>query len=552
MGIEIPYQEEFQMQKILRLQKLHEEGKKATEEDVKNIKQQIEKDFKDRGLHWGSSQQEFTEALENNPDEPPINIRLKKLIALNPIEQDNELIKISRVLGKSKTVLSQQLAKIKRDIGKKTAKGSLIEQIKIAFDKSVLASQIIDKCPLHYNKNKIWIIWNEELKKYEVTDEIDILNIVKEIANVNIINSKERAEIVEALKQEARKRKPKDAPLSWVQYKNKIIDFKTGEEFEATPEFYITNPLPHNIGEKEDTPTIDKLFIEWVGEDYKKTLEQISSYCLSSDQFMQRLVALVGGGSNGKGTFIKFLIRLIGKENIAASELKELAENQFETATIYKKLLCIMGEISHDDLKNTNQIKKLSGEDDIRFCFKGKTPFTDNSITTLIAATNSLPRTPDRTIGFYRKFLIVDFPNQFSEIKQGIIDSIPEEEFENFCRKTIKILKELYQTQKFHNEGSFEERMNRYEERSNPVMRFIEQKCDERVGTNTELRLFCNAFNEYAKKSHLRIMTVRQISKILSEEGFEQGKRHIEAVGGLTASKQVILNLYLKGGENYE
>jgi putative DNA primase/helicase len=327
-----------------------------------------------------------------------------------------------------------------------------------------------------------------------------------------------------------------------VQFKDKICDFKTGELFKASPDYFITSPIPFEIGESEETPTIDKLFIEWVGEEYKQTLYEIIAYCCSSDQFMQRLIALVGGGSNGKGTYVKLLKRFIGKDNICTSELKELSGGGFETSAIYKKLVCFMGEVSYDDLKNTNQIKKLSGEDDIRYCFKGKTPFTDYSITTLISSTNSLPKTPDKTLGFYRRWLIVDFPNQFEAISKDLIADIPEVEFNNLATKVFRILRGLYKTQKFHNEGNFQERMERYEERSNPLQKFIEKCCIENVGQKIELRVFSNAFNEFAKSNHLRIMTVRQISKTLKDDGFDIGQRKMDESG---SSKQVILNLSL-------
>lgn len=397
--------------------------------------------------------------------------------------------------------------------------------------------------PYFYDRSGMFFLWNKEDYKYELSDKTDLLNGINE-TGVDTISSKTRTEIINALEQYGRKKIPEEAPKTWVQFKNHICDFKTGEMFEATPEYFITNPIPHQIGDNEETPTMDKLFEEWVGKEHSKTLYQIIAYCCSSEQFMQRLIALVGGGANGKGTFLKLLVKFLGGKNVSSSELKELSGNGFETSAIYRKLACIMGEISYDDLKNTNQIKKLAGEDQIRFCFKGKTPFSEESITTLLSATNSLPNTPDKTIGFYRKWLIVDFPNQF-KIKQGILENIPEEEFKNLSKKVITILKELYETQSFQNEGNFEERVQRYEERSNPVLRFVETKCEEVVESNIELRLFTNKFNDYAKINHLRIMSVKQIGKILREEGFEIGIRQVWIDGNDKVSKRVILNLSL-------
>jgi len=395
--------------------------------------------------------------------------------------------------------------------------------------------------PFFFDKSGMFWIWNIKKFKYEISDEIDILNGIS-VLGIDTISNKTKGEILNALKQYGRMNIPEPAEFTWVQFKDTIYDYKNDTYFKASPKYFITNPIPWELGDSSETPIMTQLFKEWVGEKYVKTLEQIIAYCCSSNQFMQRLIALVGGGSNGKGTFIKLLIQFLGQENITSSELKELSSNQFETSSIYKKLLCVMGEICHDDLKNTNQIKKLSGEDQIRFCYKGKTPFSEQSITTIISATNSLPNTPDKTTGFYRKWLIIDFPNQF-KINNKILNKIPENEFNNLAKKSIIILKKLYESEKFKNEGDYEERRLKYEARSNPVIRFAEKFCKEIPNEKAELKHFSTKFNEYAHENHLRIMSVKQIGKILREEGYEIGNRTYQSTDGTVSSKVFIINV---------
>lgn len=395
--------------------------------------------------------------------------------------------------------------------------------------------------PFYYDKSKIFWLWDKINTKWVLSDEVDFCNLIYDKLGINTINSKERIELVEGFKQVGRMHKPKETEKYWVQFKDKIYDVKTGKIFEATPEFFITNPIPWKVGGSEDTPTIDKLFHEWVSEENIKTLYEILAYNICLDKFMQRIISLCGGGSNGKGTYIKLNYKFIGQENCVASEIKSLSEDKFEPAVLYRKLLCVMGEVSSDDLKNTNQLKKLGGEDKISFQFKGKTPFTADNTATCICLTNSLPITPDRTLGFYRKWLIVDFPNQFNNINKNLIEQIPNVEFENLAKKSLRILNELYNSQSFTNEGDFEERAKKYEEHSNPVMRFIEERCEEIPGEMTALRDFTNYCCAYLKSRHLRVMTPRQIGKILREEGFSVGNRKIDDV-----SVVVILNLTIK------
>ena len=394
--------------------------------------------------------------------------------------------------------------------------------------------------PFFYDEAKIFWLWNKEEFKWKINDEINFLNLIQETLGIETIDSKTRTELIAGFQQIGRKHKPLSFGEKWIQFKNQIYDIETQENFESSPEFFTTNPIPYKIGESEETPTIDKLFIEWVGEEHKQELYENIAYNISRNKFMQRIFALCGGGSNGKGTYIKLNYKFLGKENCVSSEIKNLSEDKFEPAVLYKKLLCVMGEVSYDDLKNTNMLKKLGGEDMISFQFKGKTPFSDENTASCVCLTNSLPNTPDKSLGFYRKWHIIDFPNQFNGIEQDIISKIPETEFENLALKCLKILKNLYNSKKFTNEGSFQERMEKYEQHSNPIQKFIEFHCIEEVGQTTSLRDFSNSLNNYLKENHFRILSAHQVGKILRNEGFLVGNRKINDI-----SSVVILNLKL-------
>jgi len=405
--------------------------------------------------------------------------------------------------------------------------------------------------PLFYDKAGLWWLWNNDDSFWEVVDDVDILNMIHEATGTNIINSKARTEILNSLKQKGRLNIPKPIEKTWIQFKDKIVDILTGKEFIASPAYFVTNPIPWGLGDSEETPEMDKLFKEWVfdppkqDESYVKTLHEALAYSCSTEQFLQMIVALTGSGSNGKGTFLQVLTKFIGEKNTCSSELKTLAMRNFETSALYKKLLCQIGEVDIYDIKNTNLLKKLTGEDLIRYEFKGKTAFSEYSPTTCIIATNSLPITPDKSIGFYRRWLIIDFPHQF-KVKRNVLSRIPDVEFNNLARKVVSILKELYKRGEFTNAGSIEERTSRYEDRSNPVERFIEGFCEDMPDEKIKLQEFTTKLNKVLKNRHLRPMNIRQVSSILREElGYEVGSRRIEE-NGVGTSARVILNLKFK------
>jgi hypothetical protein len=103
----------------------------------------------------------------------------------------------------------------------------------------------------------------------------------------------------------------------------------------------------------------------------------------------------------------------------------------------------------------------------------------------------------------------------------------------------------MQETNKITNEGDLKQREERFEERSNPIMKFIETQCEEDMTSKIEAREFCNTFNEYLKSKHLRIISPKVITKMLKEEGFEVSPRKI-LKGSDFVSVRCVTNLRLR------
>lgn len=404
----------------------------------------------------------------------------------------------------------------------------LIEKaIRNYINKEDLSSQILSVQPIHYDKNKIWWYWNKNEFKWELTDETDILNFVNKLSFANTIKSKERMEILEAIKQKSRLVEPKEIKKTWIQFKNKIYDFETGESFEATPKYFSTNPIPYEISGNPQTPTIDKIFLEWVGKDSQQTLHEIISYCLLSDYPLHRIFCLVGAGLNGKGSFLNLIEKFIGKDNLCSTELDSLISSRFEVTRLHKKLVCVMGETNFSELSKTSMLKKLTGNDLIGFEYKNKNPFEDKNYAKIIIATNNLPATTDKTIGFYRRWMIVDFPNQFSE-KKEILQEIPEEEFNNLATKSLINLNKLLSKREFHNEGTIEERKQKYESKSNFLEEFLSLSTTEEINHYITKADFFRRFTSWCKENRHREMSETSIGIKMKSLGHESGKKHFD------------------------
>ena len=413
------------------------------------------------------------------------------------------------------------------------------------FDKRDLAEQLLRIQPLHFDEAKNWWIWLHDEYKWALTDEVNILNLVNHISSANTINSTEKTEIIEALRQESRKVKPKPIPDTWLQFRDILYDIKTGTKQTANSGYFITNPIPYELNKDsyELTPTLDRIFEEWVGKAHVKTLYEIISFCLLPSYPIHRLFCFIGAGMNGKSCFLRLLEKFIGGGNVCTTELDTLLNSRFEVTRLHKKLVCIMGETNFAELNKTSLIKKLTGGDMIGFEYKNKNPFEDYNYAKILIATNNLPETTDKTIGFYRRWLIIDFPNQFSE-ETDILASVPEEEYTCLALKCCSILLDLLKDRKFTNEGSVEERMKRYEDKSNPLDKFIKDNIVVDPNEYITKYDFENKFKSWLKENRFREMSEVTIGKSMKERGFEQGRKTInyfDKERGFEMSKQVFV-----------
>jgi putative DNA primase/helicase len=186
-----------------------------------------------------------------------------------------------------------------------------------------------------------------------------------------------------------------------------------------------------------------------------------------------------------------------------------------------------MGETNFNEMSKTSIIKKLTGDDLIGFEYKNKTPFEEKNYAKIIIATNNLPTTTDKTIGFYRRWLIIDFPNQFSEKKDILVD-IPEEEYECLALKCVGLLKDLLDKREFTHEGSIEDRIIRYESKSDFLQKFLDDFTESEINQDITKSDFYKKFCEWCEENRHRKMAENTLAKKMKEKGYEDSRKYVD------------------------
>lgn len=390
------------------------------------------------------------------------------------------------------------------------------------------AEVLIERNPIYYDETETWWVWNYETSQWEAKDETDILNHARRALDlVGDTSIRHSSSLLKAFQQESRLKKPKEPPIDWIQFGNEFFDITTGQRTKSTPEYFSTNAIPWSVGKTTNTPVMDSLITSWVGDEYLQTVYELIAYCTYRDYPIHRIFCFVGSGANGKTRLIKIIEKFIGKENQSSLELQKLSDNSFAVYQLYRKLACFIGETSHHKLDCTDKLKRLSGQDPVDFEAKGKNSFSGMNYAKLIIGTNVLPPANDTSRGWYRRWFVINFPNEFQE-GEDVLKRIPDTEYENLVAKCISILPDLLKRGGFSKEGTIEERKEKYMEKSNPIKQYLYDNYTKETNGEVKYSECYINYLSYLSERKLRRVSKREFSALLEDEGLEIERKTIK------------------------
>lgn len=321
-----------------------------------------------------------------------------------------------------------------------------------------------------------------------------------------------------------------DPPLNHINMENGIYNIDTGE---LIPHSYIAlfvNKIPIKYNPKADCPKIKKFFSEVVYEGDIPTLQELFGYCLYRRYHIHKAVMLVGGGKNGKSTLLRLLIKFLGEENVSNKELQSIIYNRFSLASLFGKYANVASDISDKALKITGLFKMITGEDRIEAEKKFKDSFRFTNYAKLIFSANKVPISEDESYAFFRRWILISFPNTFEGKKcnPNILEQITtEKEMSGLFNWAVDGLKRLLKNGDFSNIKSIEDVMEQYKTMSNPMYEY----CNEFLIHNAGEYIFKSElwvhYVKWCKRKKLPVTPKNILTQKLNEEISEMrtGKR---------------------------
>lgn len=268
----------------------------------------------------------------------------------------------------------------------------------------------------------------------------------------------------------------------------KLIAFNNGvfniaeDSFEShSPDLIITNKIPWDYNPDAYFDLTDKTMdrISCNDKEIRSNLEELIGYTFYRSNEIGKAFILIGEKQNGKSTFLDMVTNLIGINNIAALDLKELGE-RFKTAELFGRLANIGDDIGDEFIADPSIFKKLVTGDRVNVEKKGKDPFDFNNYSKLLFSANNIPRVKDKTGAVQRRLLIIPFNAKFSaddpDFRPGIkYDLRARESMEYLILLGIEGLKRVLKNKRFTKAREVEKELKEYEKSNNPIIGFFEE-----------------------------------------------------------------------------
>ena len=265
----------------------------------------------------------------------------------------------------------------------------------------------------------------------------------------------------------------------YIPVKNGVFNLDTWQLEDFSPDIITRNKIPiayvpGSYYEVTDN-TLNKIAVN--DKKVRAILEEILGYILFRRNEFAAMFVLTGDGSNGKSSFLKIIRKLVGSNNTASLDLKEL-DHRFKTAELFGKLVNIGDDIDKAYIKSTSVLKKLATGEALNVERKGKDPFDFSNYAKLIFSANEMPRINDYSDGLGRRLQIVPFKAKFTpqddDYDPFITDKLLSDESMYYVLNlALNALKRLLKNKKFTKSKAIEREMEKYQEENNPIISFV-------------------------------------------------------------------------------
>ncbi|ADB64003.1 phage/plasmid primase, P4 family (plasmid) [Haloterrigena turkmenica DSM 5511] len=332
---------------------------------------------------------------------------------------------------------------------------------------------------------------------------------------------------------------------------NGVYDFDAGKLREHDPKYLFTQSIPWDYPENPESaecPAIEEFMDDITQREADKlTMYEFIGHALLPHYDYKAFMVLFGPGDNGKTTFYNVVEQLLGgQSNISAAEMAEIAENRFRAETVIGNYANIAAEMNARKIDDMGMIKKMTGGDTFQVEPKGKPAYEVQNTATMMFGCNEPPVLPERGRKIATRLYPIELPYEFKNDpspnnpfeKQGrpqselLAEITTESELQGLLVKAIEGAHRLIDRNgEFSLPETAEERMELYEQHSDPIKQFSVKCLENESGKRVAKDDVYNVYVEFCRETDAKVTSKSVFFKKLRQTTFSYSETRPRADG---------------------
>jgi len=295
-------------------------------------------------------------------------------------------------------------------------------------------------------------------------------------------------------------------------FRNGMLDWQTGELTPHSPAALSINQIPHDWNPDAVAPRADAFMAEVFPPDAAQVGYELIGYSMFDGNPFQRAVMLLGRGENGKTKLLDLVGAVLGSENTTAVPLHALAENRFAAANLFGRLANIAGDIDDTVMKETARFKQITGGDLITVERKFQHPFDFHVRAFPMFSANEFPGSLDTSLGFTRRWLVVEFPNKFTKgvNADGDLGDKLAAEAEGVIVRSVEALRRIMAQGDFTQTAAIVEAHERMVHYVNPIRTFVDEAIEPAADKRKTRAAVYTAYKTWCDENGLHPLSTKR------------------------------------------
>lgn len=313
-------------------------------------------------------------------------------------------------------------------------------------------------------------------------------------------------------------------------FRNGVLDTDDMTLHPHSPEYH-TNMVFSDLDfqTNADCPIFRQVVADALDADTAKVLQEMCGYLLFPDSRHEKIGVLVGEGRNGKSVILKMISYALGEENVTHFSLPQITES---SGIYIANMVGKLANICYDSgslikIGNEGIFKQYASGEPLTAKILYQQPMITDNYPHSIIAVNALPVSTDFSDGYFRRFLILEFPNQIP------LDKVDRQLFEKMKPERMGVLlwiiegmKRLLSEADFSESKAVEAIKRKFRKDSDSVAMFVDE-CELRPSEteSKSVETLFQAFKTWCRDNNHSQMTKAKFSERMSKLQFKKIKK---------------------------